>query len=223
MKAIGITAIAVAAIGAVYFMNSGSRAGGGKDCQGTAAVVSGREGRIAWDNSENVTITVPSKIHWQRGEGEDVVLKGDADDLARIRLVEGVLRHCGDIDKKVEITLPGRDFRAVTIAGAGEMTMKGVDQPDLDLTIAGAGRFRADGTSEAVKLIIAGAGEADLGDLATRKLDVDIAGVGKAEASPKDDANVKIAGAGKVKLLTRPTHHKLNILGAGDVTMPDET
>ncbi len=221
MKAIGFVAIGVAAIGALYFMNTGSSAkSGDKDCEGVAPTV---EGHITWDGSENVAIAVPAKTRWQRGEGETVVITGDKDDIARIRLHKGTLRVCGDLDDEVEITLPGRTFRAVTIAGAGEVTMKDVDQPDLDLTVAGAGRFSVNGASEAVKLVIAGAGEALLGELAARKLDVNIAGVGKAEASPKDDANVSITGAGKVKFLTRPAHHRSNIVGSGDVTMPDAT
>lgn len=198
---------------------------GSRDCKGTPAKMSGAEGRIAWDGSETVAIAVPAKAHWRRGEGSELVLRGDADDLARIRLDEGTIRLCGndDLDDKVEIILPGRTFRSVTIAGAGDVRMEDIDQTELDLTIAGAGEIKADGNSDAVKLTIAGAGDARLGKLTTKRLGVTITGAGSAEASPKDNADVTIMGAGKVDLLTRPATHDFDIFGAGDVNMPDRT
>lgn len=198
---------------------------GTRDCEGAPANVDGSEGRIAWDGSETVAIAVPAKARWRRGEGSELVLRGDANDLARIRLHKGTIRLCGDdeLEDKVEIVLPGRTFRGVTIAGAGDVRMEGIEQAELDLTIAGAGEFNAEGHSDAVKLTIAGAGDARLGKLTTKRLGVTITGAGSAEASPKDDADVTIVGAGKVDLLTRPATHDVDVFGAGEVNMPDAT
>jgi len=193
------------------------------ECDGAVADVNGSRARFAWDGSDHVTIAVPAKIRWRRGEGTDVVLHGDADDLERIRLDHGTLRVCGDVEHEIEITLPGQAFQAVTIAGAGELTMADIDQDALDLTIAGAGRMTAGGRSENLKVTIAGAGEALLGELSTKRLKLTIAGAGEAEASPTDDADITVVGAGDVKLLTRPQHHDFDVIGSGEVKMPNRT
>lgn len=201
---------------APIFFNSG-------ECDGAAADVSGSKARLAWDGSSQVTIAVPAKTRWRRGEGADVVLHGNEDDLERIRLEKGTLKVCGDLDDEVEIVLPGKAFDKVTIAGAGELTMKDVDQAALELIIAGAGKMEADGSSESVKVTIAGAGETDLGKLATKRLKLTIAGAGEAQASPEEDADVTVVGSGKVDLLKRPKHHDFDVIGAGDIKMPDHT
>ncbi|MGE0284401.1 MAG: DUF2807 domain-containing protein, partial [Rhizobiaceae bacterium] len=193
----------------------------GDDCDGEAPNVTGSEGRIAWDGSSKVVIAVPAETRWRRGEGTEVVISGDADDLANIRLHDGAVHVCGDIDDKIEITLPGVDFREITVAGAGELSMEGIEQADLELTVAGAGKVEADGRIDSLKLTIAGAGEARVGKLATKRLKLAIMGAGKAEAAPSDDADVTIMGAGNVDLVTRPERHDFDIMGAGKVNMPD--
>ncbi len=192
-------------------------------CDGASADVNGNTGRLAWDGSSHVTIAVPAKSGWRRGEGNDVVLHGSADDLERIRLENGTLKVCGDIDDEVEIVLPGKAFEKVTIAGAGELRMKDVDQAELELTIAGAGKIEADGTSERLKVTIAGAGETNLGQLHTKRLKLTIAGAGEAEASPEDEADISVVGSGNVDLLKRPKHRDFNVIGAGDIKVPDNT
>ena len=68
---------------------------GDRDCEGTPAKVNGSEARIGWDGSDHVAIAVPSDAHWRRGEGSELVIRGDASDLARIRLDKGTIRLCG--------------------------------------------------------------------------------------------------------------------------------
>lgn len=198
------------------FFNSGA-------CDGTSADVSGSKARLAWDGSDHVTIAVPAKSRWRRGEGTEVVLHGNSDDLERIRLEKGTLKVCGDIEDEVEIVLPGKTFEKVTIAGAGELSMKDVDQSALELTIAGAGKIDADGASERLKVTIAGAGETNLGKLATKRLKLTITGAGEAQASAEDEADVTVIGSGNVDLLKRPKHHDFDVVGAGDIKMPDHT
>jgi hypothetical protein len=101
--------------------------------------------------------------------------------------------------------------------------MKDVDQSDLELTIAGAGKIDADGTSERLKVTIAGAGETHLGKLETKRLKLTITGAGEAQASPEEEAEVTVIGAGNVNLLKRPKHHDFDVIGAGDIDMPDDT
>jgi len=229
MIAVGAIALAAAIFVNTSFADDDKNANASaifdRDCKGTPAKVDGSEAHIPWDGSDHVALAVPSDAHWRRGDGSDLVIRGDASDLARIRLDKGTIRLCGDddLEDKVEITLPGRTFRSVTIAGVGDVVMEDVDQSELDLTIAGAGEIKAHGHSDDVKLTIAGAGDAHLGKLTTKRLGVTITGAGSAEASPQDNADVTIMGAGKVDLLTRPARHDFDVFGAGEVNMPGRT
>lgn len=234
MKNFGLVAAGAIGIGIIAFSMATPQAEDRKSswspvlfesgaCEGVPAKVSGGEGRLAWDASKEATIAVPAKVRWRRGEGADVVLRGDANDLERIRFENGTLKACGEMDAEIEIVLPGRAFEKVTIAGAGELVMERIDQDEIELMIAGAGKIEADGRTSALKLTIAGAGDAHVGKLATKRLDLNIVGAGGAEASPSEDADIRIVGAGEVELLTRPVHHDFDIFGAGEVNMPNNT
>ena len=95
--------------------------------------------------------------------------------------------------------------------------MGNVNQPRLDLAVAGSASVVAQGSSERVKLSIAGAGRAQLAELTMKRLDVHIAGSGDIEAAPRDELNVTIAGSGDVRLLSDPAQVHTNITGSGRV------
>jgi hypothetical protein len=103
------------------------------------------------------------------------------------------------------------------MAGSDKLIMENVNQPRLDLAVAGSGSVVAQGSSERVKLSIAGAGKAQLAELTMKRLDVHIAGSGNVEAAPRDEVNVTIAGAGDVRLLSDPAQVHTNIMGSGRV------
>jgi hypothetical protein len=93
--------------------------------------------------------------------------------------------------------------------------MQDVDQPRLDLSVAGSGSVLAQGSSDRVNLSIAGAGKAKLAELTMKRLDIHIAGSGNVEAAPQYEVNVDIAGSGDVRLLSDPAQVHTNIMGSG--------
>jgi hypothetical protein len=56
-----------------------------------------------------------------------------------------------------------------------------------------------------------------MGRLTVGRLQVNIAGTGDVEVAPQDSANVSIAGAGNVRLLTEPKELTTHIAGAGRI------
>ncbi len=179
---------------------------------------SGSEKHFEWDGGDSVVIAGPAKVLYRAGDGTDVIVRGTPSAVAQVRVHAGKIKSCRRRGSdSLEITLPGRAFQSLTLAGSGDVTMENVAQPDLNLTIAGSGNIRARGTAENVKVTIAGSGDAYLGELAATHLHVTIAGSGNTEASPGEDANVTIVGSGDVKLLTRPAHINTNIMGSGRV------
>ena len=154
------------------------------------------------------------------GSGGDVIARGSAAAIARLWVHDGrIASSCrgGFVRDDLDITLPGRIIRTVTMAGSDKLIMENVNQPCLDLAVAGSASVVAQGSSERVKLSIAGAGKAQLAELTMKRLDVHIAGSGNIEAAPRDELSVTIAGSGDVRLLSDPAQVHTNITGSGRV------
>lgn len=187
---------------------------------GDTKVDPGATGRHwVWDDGETVEIAVPAKVHY-RGGGDEVIARGSAAAIARLRVGNGKIASSGSgrfARDDLDIRLPGHAFRTLTMAGSDELIMENVNQLRLDLAVAGSGSVRAQGSSERVKLSIAGSGSAKLAELTMKGRDVHIAGSGNIEAAPRDEANVTIAGSGDVRLFSDPAQVHTNIMGSGRV------
>lgn len=200
-----------------------SCANGGGDKGGNAE----SERRLVWTGGDTIDIAVPSITRYRGGDGNEIVVRGPAGAIANVE-VNGsrISLDCHDFGSRrsVEIILPGRPFRRINLDGAGELVMSNVNQPDLILNIRGSGGVRAQGAAEHVTIKVAGSGTARMADLAMKQLNVDIAGSGTVEAAPKDEADVRIAGSGNVKLLSRPAQLQTKIAGSGRVSQapPDQ-
>ncbi|MBI2739133.1 MAG: DUF2807 domain-containing protein [Rhodospirillales bacterium] len=177
------------------------------------------ERRLAWDGGDSVELSLPGTVHWRAGEGSELIVRGAPGLVGHVqvhgsRLVIDCRGHRGSL----EITLPGRVFRRIGIAGSGNLVMENVSQPELALRISGSGSMRAEGTVDRLTINVSGSGDAWLGALVARQATVHIAGSGKVEASPKDQADISISGSGDVKLLTRPTDLRSKVSGSGRVS-----
>lgn len=174
-----------------------------------------------WDGGDTVAIAAPATVHYRAGSGDEVIARGSPDVVAHVRVHNGLIDlscHRGGFARyKLDITLPGRPFRAISLAGAGDLIMEDVNQPSLDLSIAGSGSVRAQGTSERVKLSIAGAGDVKLAELTIKRLDLHITGSGNVEAAPQDAIDVNITGSGNVRLLSDPAEVNTQIIGSGRI------
>jgi hypothetical protein len=178
------------------------------------------ERRWAWDGGDTIEIAVPGTVHYRGGSGDEVIARGSPEAIAHLRVRNGkITQLCSGrwAQTDLDITLPGRAFRTVGMAGSGRLIMQNVNQPHLDLSVAGSGSVLAQGSSDRVKLSIAGAGKAKLAELTMKRLDIHIAGSGNIEAAPQDEVNVEIAGSGDVRLLSDPARVHTNIMGSGRI------
>ena len=106
---------------------------------------------VAWHGTMATpsSISLPGTVHFRGGQGSE---------HRRARIARP-RRQCRgerqsprarlprmEAGRDLEITLPGRAFRDIRIAGSGKLVMENVSQPDLDLRISGSGTVRAQGS-----------------------------------------------------------------------------
>lgn len=202
-----------------YFFGASCR---GDDSKAGDKPGTGRtERRWTWDGGDTVEVALPAHVHYRAGDGSEVIVRGLADAVANVRIKGSrISSDCvrmfgpGDLD----ITLPGRLFKVVSVSGSGTVVMDNLAQPALAVRISGSGSLSAQGTSDQVTVSIAGSGRAKLASLATKQLTVDISGSGKLEAAPQDVADVRISGSGNVHLLSRPASLRSQTSGSGGIT-----
>ncbi|MGH6827562.1 MAG: GIN domain-containing protein [Rhizomicrobium sp.] len=180
---------------------------------------------LAWDGSDRAGVAVPATVHYRRGQGDRVVVTGDSALLPHVRLVDGWVEfdcHPRDLNGlRLDVSLPGREFRGFSLAGLGDMDLEGIDQPDLSLHVAGAGNVTATGQTDNLDLHLAGAGHARLGGLSAGRVALHLAGSSNVEVAPRDDLSVHIAGAGTVVLYSEPRSIETHIAGSGRIIHAD--
>ncbi|MGZ5921724.1 MAG: GIN domain-containing protein [Rhizomicrobium sp.] len=186
---------------------------------------------LPWDgNGDRAAVALPANVHYQAGSGDQLVVKGDPDFVAHIRVKDGLVSlDCNgnfhfNKDDRIDVTLPGRrTFKSFALLGTGDVQLSGLSQPEVKLSIAGAGDIRADGKTDNLKVDVRGSGNLKLGDLAAKTVDVDIKGSGKAEVAPEDSLNVDLAGSGTIYLRREPKKIETSIHGSGHIVHPDGT
>ncbi len=193
-----------------------------QSCGDGTAKGSDSERHLAW-TGDAIDIALPAVVRYRAGEGSDIVVRGVPEAVANVELRGGRLTlncrwHTSSRD--IEVTLPGRPLSRVAISGSARVAMEKLAQPDLRVSISGSGSITGQGAVDNLALTISGAGKARLGEVAAKRLTVEVSGSGNVEASPKEDADIRISGSGKVHLLTRPDRLNSKISGSGRITQP---
>ena len=186
---------------------------------------------LAWDgNGDRASIAVPANVHYQAGSGDRLIVAGDPNFIAHIRVKDGLVSldcngnfHLGK-NERVEVTLPGRrTFKSFALLGTGDVQLAGLSQPAVKVSIAGSGDLRADGRTDNLTVDVKGSGDMKLGDLAAKNVDVDIKGSGKVEVAPQESLNVDLSGSGTIYLRSEPRKLETSIRGSGTIVHPDGT
>lgn len=175
---------------------------------------------LPWTGGDRVNIALPANIHYKRGSGEAVVVRGDSAALDHVRITHGdvIELDCrGAADGELDITLPGRDFRSFAIAGDGKMVLENIDQPELHLLMGGSTEITASGKTEKLDVKMGGSNTARLGGLQTGDARLDMGGSNDAEVSAKGDLTVNLGGDGTVQLKVEPRHLNTHIAGSGRI------
>ncbi|MBV9550349.1 MAG: DUF2807 domain-containing protein [Alphaproteobacteria bacterium] len=179
-----------------------------------------------WSGGDRVVIEIPANVHYARGQGDKLVVKGDAAVIPRLEIDDNRIRfncHMRRFGQRLDITLPGRDFERYTINGSSDMTLAGIDQPRLSIKIAGSGSVTASGKTNDLEYVVAGSGDGHFEGLDAGNVSIKVAGSGDADVAPRQRLDVNIAGSGKVTLHSEPQQLETHIAGSGRIIHPDGT
>ena len=233
MNKLGIIAICGLAVSAVSMgvaANIGAHGGGSMnwswfddlgECKVNHAAATSRS--FDWKAGDEVAVSVPVNLHYKPGQGTQVQVSGDPELVSHVTInddgdIKLDCRHHNWHQQRLDITLPGnKTFREVNLKGVGTVNLESLDQPELEIGMAGKGEVMASGKTDSFTISLAGKGDVHAKDLIAKKVEINIAGRGDIETSPIDSADISIAGHGKVKLYTEPKHVDTSILGHGEV------
>jgi hypothetical protein len=190
------------------------------DCKVNHATATSRS--FDWKGGDEVDLSLPVNLHYKPGEGTQVQVSGDPELVSHVKVDDDDIQldcnHHNWNHQRLDVTLPGnRTFREIDLKGTGSVTLENIDQPELEIGMAGMGDVMASGKTDKFTVSLAGKGDVHAKDLIAQRVEINIAGHGDVETSPIDSADISIAGHGVVKLFTEPKHVDTSILGHGDV------
>ena len=94
------------------------------------------------------------------------------------------------------VTVPS--LEAVTLTGAGDITVDGVDAADFEVNLIGAGNIGVSGEASAVRLHLVGAGSIDTVGLEAEDAEVILSGAGDISLTVSNTLDASISGVGNV-------------------------
>lgn len=207
---------------------------------------------LPWDgNGDRAAVAVAANTYYRAGSGDQLVVKGDSRIISHVYVRDGVVGidcRIGGLFRskaeRVEVTLPGRNFRAFEQRGSGDMQLAALSQPEARISVEGSGNIEADGkignlkaviegsgnltatgNADSLDLNVEGSGDAKLGELVVKNARVTIAGSGDVEIAPQSASRVEITGegSGNVKAAGTADALKVDVRGSGDFRLASLT
>lgn len=105
----------------------------------------------------------------------------------------------------------------IMVTGSGDVTMNGVDQDVLAITIHGSGDVSASGSVASFRASVMGSGDVDARSLASRSASLSVAGSGDIEAYVSHAVDAEVMGSGDITVHGNPGQRRKNVIGSGDV------
>jgi hypothetical protein len=189
-----------------------------------------------WSGGDSLTVDLPIDVVFVQGDEAKVVASGPRTVLDRLRVEGGHIRMAdGDytdhgaltIDghglrvesdsDRVKITVIAPNVRHFEVQGSGDLEIRRLEAPDVELTLTGSGDVEAKGKVETVRLNSSGSGHAELADLKAGDATLDLSGSGDATLFATGKAKIAISGSGDVELRTEPKSVSSEINGSGEV------
>jgi Putative auto-transporter adhesin, head GIN domain len=120
--------------------------------------------------------------------------------------------------KALRIDIGTPRLGALTVNGAVDATVSGIDAPGFSLALSGAGDVQLSGKATTLDARLTGAGDLRAETLQTRRTVVVLDGAGEAAVHASRHLTATIAGAGDITVYGNPPQIDETITGMGEVT-----
>jgi Putative auto-transporter adhesin, head GIN domain len=159
------------------------------------------------------------------GVGEVVIAQGDTDSLTvetddnlqaivlgEVRddtLYLGINANQGFRDAtRVTFTVTVKNLTAITLSGAGAVSVRGLSGEQLTVNHSGAGPVSIGGTVAEQRVTLSGAGSYDGAALVSERATVDLSGLGSVVVNASERLDATISGAGSIAYIGSPELHE---------------
>jgi len=214
-----IAALGLAMIGVALLVHGGGSSSPGVQGSGVpAAQTRAVPGFSSLDlaGSNNVTIVV--------GAPQSVVVRADSNliDHVTTQVVAGtlVIGDTGNFTTRtpmsVDVSVPS--LTALSLSGDGQISVTGVNAPQLTVTVSGSGLLSAAGTVTRLDVTISGDGQAQLGQLTARDVQAVVSGSGLIQVTATASLDAAVPGSGSIVYSGNPSQVTTSVTGSGAIT-----
>ena len=176
---------------------------------------------FTWKPGSSMTIGLPAHVTWQPADQPRATASGPAWLLEYVRVdsehLLGRFKPRLFHHNPLTVTLEGPAIQTWSLTGSGDLLLKNLSQPSLQLQLNGSGDIKAAGRVDAVSVSVTGSGDVDLSLLAHDSATVEVTGSGDVMLAPRMQANLSIEGSGDVVLLAKPETLRANVSGGGNI------
>jgi len=216
--AVLIAVLALVAIGIALLVQGGSPNSGVKG-SGVAVTqtrtVAGFS-RLDLAGSNNVTVIV--------GGPQSVVVHADSNLINHVTtgVAAGTL-IIGDTGSfttraptSVDVSVPS--LTALTLSGDGQISVTGINAPQLTVTVSGSGLLSAAGTAARLDVMLSGDGQAQLSQLTAGDVQAVVTGSGLIQVNATTSLDAAVPGTGAIIYTGNPSQVATSVTGTGAVT-----
>ena len=175
-----------------------------------------------------VSNTGPVSVRIEVGKAQSVTISGNDELVADLQteVVGNELRLHMKRDTttfnshhdslRVTITVP--QLTAFSMAGAGETVITHMSGESLDVSFAGAGTLKADGSVKNLKLNVGGVGSIDTRELHADNANINVGGVGSVKVWAGTRLDASVGGVGSLTYYGDPKTVNTNGGGLGSIS-----
>ena len=211
-------AVILASIGVAVLVHGGSSNPG---VQGSGVAVTQTRTVAAFSSldlagSNNVTVTV--------GGPQSVVVHADSNLINHVTtgVAAGtlVIGDTGSFTTRtpmsVDVSVPS--LTALTLSGDGQISVTGINTPQLTVTVSGSGLLSAAGTAARLDVTLSGDGQAQLSQLTARDVHAVVTGSGLIQVTATTSLDAAVPGTGAIIYTGNPPQVTTSVTGTGTVT-----
>lgn len=119
--------------------------------------------------------------------------------------------------RSLEVKIFADNVEKVSVSGAVDLSISGVNNNNLDLGIDGSGDIKASGKTKNLKVDVSGSGDLKAKELKSENANISVNGAGNAIVNASKKIKAEINGAGDITYYGNPKEVIKNISGAGDI------